>query len=232
MCKTYARCAALSLALSIVSLQPTAHSAEPKLPAVYARFLLQRPGSPAEELVLIRTEDRVEQRFLKRAVREVWRRDSRGELEHIKAFPVEGKSVHYTAGDLRTIALEPSWSELASLLSEPALTALTKRAGTRKIEGHDAELLTGELRGRRARVLWLPGVALPARIVLEGAAQRTTLELIELTACTVERCAELDDSALRSIEFADLGDMEYDPFVRNFLAREQTHARALLSHAH
>lgn len=36
-------------------------------------------------------------------------------------------------------------------------------------------------------------------------------------ACSVRACAPFDTTTVREIEFADLGDMEGDPFVRSFL---------------
>jgi len=222
---------ALALLLSCWRLAPTrarAEEAPESTPAVLATYAIERPGQPSEQLVLVRTGDRVEHRFAQRGTAELWRRDPRGELEHVKAYPGDGKSVHYTAGDLRTIALAPSWDELASLVGARELRDL-KQAGSRRLAGRAARLLRGTLRGQPAELAWLDALSLPAYLRLGTGAQRTVLRLVDVRPCTDELCAEYDARALRSIEFADLGDMEYDPFVRRFLARE---ARSHGAHAH
>jgi hypothetical protein len=169
------------------------------LAAVRARYALKR-GARVEHLELVRAGDRVEHTFVERGVRELWQRDARGDLEHWRAFPAQGKSVHYTPGDLRTINSWPRWDALAQLISSSELATL---------KPNKKGVLEGTLRGQPARVEWRDDVALPKRIVL-GA---LTMELL-----SVEPVSAVDGDSLESIEFADLGDKEYDPFVRRYLA--------------
>jgi hypothetical protein len=205
--------------------------AEPALPSVYARYVLRRPGQASEQLLLVRTERRIEHRFVERGIHEIWQRDRQGELEHVKAFGREGKSVHYTAGDLRTIALAPSWDELASLIGRPARAGLRQTEKRSRVRNRDARLLTGMLGGLAARVHWLDEPSLPAKIEIAGQ-KGLSLELVDLTVCTETLCSPQTEEGLRSLEFADLGDMHYDPFVRRFLAREQALGLVHAVHAH
>jgi len=206
--------------------------AERTLAPVYARFLLRRPGHASEPLVLVRTSDRVEYRYGARQTFEVWRRDARGGLEHVKAFAREGKLVRYTDGDLRSISLVPSWPSLASLIDRDTLSAGAKRRPAGRFQGERAEWLTGRLGASAVRVAWLPEIGLPARLELSGSATSVRLELLELAPCSAELCAASDEQALTSIDFADLGDREHDPFVRRFLAQEHAHSSALVQHVH
>ncbi|MET0285132.1 MAG: hypothetical protein ABW352_11700 [Polyangiales bacterium] len=174
-------------------------SASSEAAAVRARYALRR-GDHVEHLELVRVGDRVAHTFVERGVRELWQRDARGELEHWRAYPAEGTSVHYTPGDLRTIRMWPRWDTLTQLISSAELaTFKPSKKGT----------LEGTLRGQLARVQWREDVALPKRIVLG----KLTMELL-----SVEPASAVEGDTLRSIEFADLGDMEHDPFVRRFLA--------------
>jgi hypothetical protein len=192
-------------------------SAEPALPAVHARFELRSHGH-REQLELVRDGERIEYRFLSRGYSELWRRDARGELEHVRSYPSAGKSVHYTAGDLRTIGLEADWTSLSSLLSTAEQAQL--RAGKSRRElGHEVRSLQGMLRGKPAHVEWLADVALPKKLALGEGKSQVVVSLLTVEACTRVLCGERDE-ALRSLEFADLGDMEYDPFVRRFLAHD------------
>ncbi|HEX5657626.1 MAG TPA: hypothetical protein VFX59_10550 [Polyangiales bacterium] len=170
--------------------------------AVRARYALKR-GNHVEHLELVRAGDRVSHEFVERGVRELWQRDARGDLEHWRAYPAQGKSVHYAPGDLRTINLWPRWDALTQLISAQELASLTR---------NKKNVLEGTLRGQPARVEWRDDVALPRRITLG----QLTMELL-----SVEPVSAVQSDTLESIEFADLGDKEYDPFVRRFLAHHQ-----------
>ncbi len=182
--------------------------ASPEAPAVRARYALKR-GAHVEHLELARAGDRVAHTFVERGVRELWQRDARGDLEHWRAYPAQGASVHYAPGDLRTINLWPRWETLTQLITAQELATLTP---------NKKRILEGKLRGQDARVEWDAAHALPKRVVLG----ELTMELQ-----AVEPIAEVEPDTLRSIEFADLGDMEQDPFVRRFLAQQHPHEHPL-----
>jgi len=203
----------------VVTCAPTLVHAQAELPAVIARFELKRADGSREHLELARCPGRVEHHFVERGYRELWLRDARGELEHVRSFPRDGKSVHYTAGDLRTISLAPDWSALGSLLGASELASLEAKGTERALDKRQARVLLGSLRAQPARLVWLDDVALPAQLSLGRGKSKVVITLLSLSACTPALCSP-EKAELRSLEFADLGDMEYDPFVRRFLAQE------------
>lgn len=207
------------LLLLLVAHVPARVRAEGELPAVVAHFALKRADGSSEHLTLVRSPGRIEHRFVERGYSELWLRDARGELEHVRSFPRDGKSVHYTSGDLRTISLAPDWSALSSLLGTSELSSLVARGTQRALEKRQARVLLGSLRAQPARLVWLDDVALPAQLSLGRGKSKVVITLQSLSACTPALCSP-DKAELRSLEFADLGDMEYDPFVRRFLAHE------------
>lgn len=213
----------LVLALALLCALPAGASSE--LPAMRARFALRRANLPVEHLELVRSGDKVAHRFVERGYRELWQRDARGDLEHVRAYPAEGKSVHYTPGDLRTIHVWPSWDSLAQLLGESELQALMPAGNKLGFERLPVRVLKGNLRGQPARLEWLDALALPSRLTLGAGKHQLVVELIAFERCE-DGCQEQEPD-LRSLEFSDLGDMEYDPFVRRFLAREHRHAHPL-----
>jgi len=208
----------LVLAL-VVARVPDAVRADVELPAVVAHFELKRADGSSEHLTLVRSPGRIEHQFVERGYSELWLRDTRGELEHVRSFPRDGKSVHYTPGDLRTIALAPDWSALCSLLGAGELASLTPQGKQRVLDKRPARVLRGSLRAQPARLVWLDDVALPAELSLGRGKSKVVIKLLSLSACTPALCAP-EKTELRSLEFADLGDMEYDPFVRRFLAQD------------
>jgi len=219
------RAAALGVVLLLVTSIPAQFAAaDTSAPALRARFELKHADGRTEHLELLRDKDRVEHHFVERGYTESWQRDARGELEHVRAFPRDGKSVHYTAGDLRTIQLAPDWHALETLLAQKELTSLRQVGTKRGLQNRLARVLTGTLRGQPAKVSWIDEVALPAQLALGAGTAKVVISLVSITSCEQAACTPVDTSALRSLEFADLGDMEYDPFVRRYLARE-SHGR-------
>ena len=206
------------LALTIAPVRGVVH-AEAEPPAVFARFLLTRADGHTEHLELSRQHDRIEHRFVERGYSELWLRDARGELEHVRSFPRDGKNVDYTSGDLRTISLAPDWSALSSLLGNGELASLTQSGSERTLQTRRARVLRGTLRAQPVRLSWLDDVALPARLSLGEGKSKVVISLLSVVDCTPSLCAPPGDP-LRSLEFADLGDMEYDPFVRRFLSQD------------
>ena len=189
-------------------------------PEVLARYEVRRAGKPPARLELLRGAERVEHRYVGADAIEVWRRVAPDELEHLALSPRSGKGVRYTAGDLRALAGEPEWSALGSLLSERERAALT-RVGTQRVGGRMLPRLRGTLRGQPVRVTWREDVALPLALSVGVGRERVMLRLLEVEACTPARCTPTSLADLRLLDFADLGDMTHDPFVRAYLKRAQ-----------
>jgi hypothetical protein len=207
-----------ALAWLLASFVSVVH-ADAELPAVFARFALTRANGQVEHLELVRQAGRIEHRFVERGYSELWLRDARGELEHVRSFPRDGKSVHYTSGDLRTISLEPDWNTLSSLLGSGELASLRPAGTERALDQRRARVLRGTLRAQSARLSWLEDLSLPAKLSLGQGKSKVVISLLSVAECTPSLCTP-PRSELRSLEFADLGDMEYDPFVRRFLASD------------
>jgi hypothetical protein len=176
-----------------------------------------RHGGRTERLDVVRMKDRVEHRYLTRSITEVWSRDARGELSHWKVFHQAKRSVHYTAGDLRTIEAMPSWEQLATLIN-PGERAKLKAKGTKRTPHGPATLLEGQIDHQQARVLWNEPAGWAEEVALGAGSKSKKYRLLSVEACAASTCAPFDTNSVREIEFADLGDMESDPFVRSFLA--------------
>ncbi|MET0339404.1 MAG: hypothetical protein ABW252_00295 [Polyangiales bacterium] len=218
------RRAALILATLALGVLPRVRAEPSAEPAVLARYEVRRSGAAAEVLVVMRNGDRIEHRYEARHTVEVWRRIGSDDVERLALFPEAKRAVRYTGGDLRALGEPVDWPALSSLVGADERAQLTQ-VGTRKLRGELATRLRGMLRGRPATLTWLPAQALPAALTLGSGREAVTLKLLDATPCTPERCAPTEASDLKVIDFADLGDMTYDPFVQRFLrARGGGHA--------
>jgi hypothetical protein len=205
-----------ALLLAAYGLATPAVRAQGALPFSIAHYEITHDGR-TERLDVVRTKERIEHRYLTRGISEVWSRDLRGELSHWKVFHQAKRSVHYTAGDLRTIEAEPSWEQLATLTNAGERAKL-KAKGTKRTAHGSATLLEGQIDRQQTRVLWNEPTGWAEEVALGSGDKRKKYRLLSAEACTPSTCAPLDTSSVREIEFADLGDMESDPFVHSFLA--------------
>lgn len=214
-----------ALLLAVAGLTTPAVGAQGALSRSIAHYEVTHDGR-TELLDVVRMDDRIEHRYLTRGISELWNRDARGELSHWKVFHKAKRSVHYTAGDLRTIEAEPSWEQLATLIN-PSERAKLKARGAKRTAHGPATVLEGQIGHQQARVIWNEPAGWAEEIALGAGDKRKKYRLLSAETCAPTPCALLDTSSVREIEFADLGDKESDPFVRTFLA---TFAGARHSH--
>lgn len=199
--------------------------ADGALPSLLASYRISNGNQGPEQLDLLRTDTRIEYRLHGGEVTEVWERNERGDLTHLKVFSKARRIVHYTSGDLRTLNLAPSWEELGSLMRSEDRKELTRR-GTTRIAGEPAQRFVGLLGKAPATLLWLEQLGVPGQLSVGRGPKRHTVKLVGVKQCSPDVCAPVDITGYREIEFADLGDSEHDPFVRNFVAATG------LGHAH
>ncbi|MGB3942564.1 MAG: hypothetical protein WBK96_13840, partial [Candidatus Manganitrophaceae bacterium] len=150
---------------------------------------------------------------------EIWERDERREISLKRIFHGDRKLIEYTSGELRAQRRIKAWSVLATILDERILARLEKRGETTVLK-QPAVKYVGRLGDERVEVVWLARQAIPAKLVRKNGETSYTLELQELRETpdaswpTVKR--EID--AYEWLDGADLGDREYDPFVRKVLS--------------
>ena len=161
---------------------------------------------------------------------ELWERDERGEVSWQRIFHDERKLIAYTPGELRTQQRAPAWGVLNTLIDERLLTTLTPVGPARHL-GRKATRYRGRVGEEWVEVVWLDAERLPAQVARRDAHHVYRLRLMELLPAprstwpraNPERAAEYEQ-----IDGADLGDREYDPFVRKILAVDAVHG----GHAH
>jgi hypothetical protein len=161
---------------------------------------------------------------------EVWKRDIRGDITLIRVFHQDQKLIQYTSGELRTQSRYPDWVSLNSIFDPRKISAL-KRVGTVSYLGRPASCYQGKLDSQKVKVVWLDSEALTAKVVRSWRGNSVTLELKELRTVPDANWPQAGlgkAEAYALLDGADLGDMEYDPFVQRVLGRDGDHG----GHAH
>ncbi|ROU04875.1 hypothetical protein D9T17_22425 [Lysobacter enzymogenes] len=193
----------------------------PQAQALVAEYQV-RDARGERSLTLIRSADRIEYRQPGEPV-ELWRRTPDG-IARLELFAAEKRSIAWAPGDLRTTGRMPQWEQLASPI-HPQLRDKLKREGSAKALGLSAERYRGEsAEGRPIALEWLVGEGLPAYYRTGPAKPKAgdagfyELKLIKLERVGAQT-AFTATGDYRETDYADLGDMELDPFAAAYLER-------------
>ena len=161
---------------------------------------------------------------------ELWERDERGDVSWLRIFHDDRKLISYTPGELSAQSRALPWQTLNTLFGAKVLLGKLSRVGETKYLNRPATRYTGKVGNKEIEVVWLDAEQLPGRIVHRD--QMHTyyqLALQELRPAPASGWPRSDLARSQSYEFisgADLGDREYDPFVKKVLAMDGH------SHAH
>jgi hypothetical protein len=172
-----------------------------------------RDAGVERTLVLVRSDTQVEHRMPGEPVR-AWQKIGDG-VEHREIFAAQQRVVVYAPGDLRALGQSQDWARLGGLV-DPALLAGLKDAGSTRTAGQVARRLRGVHEGDRIDLDWIAGAELPARYRRVGPQGRFQLELRTLQRVPAAAAFASTDG-YRELDYADIGDMELDPFARQYI---------------
>ncbi|RNF86184.1 hypothetical protein [Montanilutibacter psychrotolerans] len=164
-------------------------------------------------LVVARDEKRVEYRTPGEPIR-AWQQGSDG-VVHRQIFPADRKVVVYTPGDLRALGHVVAWPKLSGLV-DPTLLDQMQAVGDTRIAGEAAQRYRGAKDGLRIELSWLSTAALPAHYQSGRGKGRFELTLRKLERRAADEAFTATDE-YRELDFADIGDMELDPFAKRYI---------------
>lgn len=199
-------------------------TSEGDLTALVARFVETRkhrdePGS-TNDWYFDRSDSRIE--TARKDYSEIWERDEHHEITLKRVFHQDQKLIEYTPGLLRAERRIKEWSILASIIDVRSLTRLDNQGKT-TILNQPAIRFSGQSGDEKIEIIWLTRQAIPAKIVRISREGSYTLELKELREVRDSAWPAVNQETLDNYEWldgSDLGDREYDPFVRKVLAMD------------
>jgi hypothetical protein len=150
-------------------------------------------------------------------VGELWQRDGHSAL-HRKLYHHDRRAIEFQPDDLRMLQTGPSWQKLSLLLDQQVLEQLT--AGDIEwSDGYPIKEYQGKIAESEWHIVMRMDLALPVLIERhhEHGAERT--ELLHAYALSEAPWKPAPADSYDVIDFADLGDKEYDPFVARVLSQ-------------
>jgi len=149
-------------------------------------------------------------------VAEHWLRGAEERHVFYRHFLDAGRSVYYPVSDLLTLNIHRSWQSINSLFDERVLPQLQQK-GEEQAFCQTARRYHGKLQGKQLEVLWLTSLKLPAYLKIS-----TPQEYLEMDLQGFGQPAELEQQLAHwrrfdSIDYADVGDSESDPFIARMI---------------
>jgi len=196
----------------------TAATAATALPPLAARYQFQT-GKRNSDWYLIREANRIVIYDAASGQAKLWEKDVRGDIEFSRIFTADRRLVEYAPGEIKARGPVPDWNALASIVGPRELAGLRK-TGERKVLGRNAAVLSGNTAGGKLQVWWLAQERLPAMVQHGQGSKAVRLVLRELRSQPASEWNWAEPETLAAyarLDAADLGDMEYDPFVQKVL---------------
>ena len=200
-------------------------NANPVIAAQYETRSIQlarRPQASRHRWHLLRSARQVEVWNSGGAQRQRWQRSTNGAIDYSRIFLQPRKSVDYTAGDLRSLGRYPDWGQLTGVIDPAVLRQLTP-SGNVEVLGRQAERYLGQVNGVDMEIWWLSDLELPALVRRVHGDREVSIHLLDLQTGGAASQSFVDTGSYDHLDYADLGDMEADPFVQKLQLAEGGH---------
>ena len=142
---------------------------------------------------------------------ELWQRDGKAVI-HRKLYHADQRAIEFLEDDLRMLGAKPSWQKLALLVDQTVLEQLT--AGDLEwSDNHPIREYQGKIGDSQWHIVMRMDLGLPVLIErdYDGVSEHT--ELLNAYELNKAPWQPTKTDGYDIIDFADLGDKEYDPFV-------------------
>ncbi len=138
-------------------------------------------------------------------------------LFFLRLFHTDRTTIEYTPAELGVLGMTNSWRR-AQLLIDPAALQQLQAVARATWQGRRSVTYRGEIDGDRISIDWLVDDRLPARVQRHSGDTTTVITLHELHPLASAPWQRPPSADYRVIDYADLGDMERDPFVQRALS--------------
>lgn len=142
---------------------------------------------------------------------ELWQRDGQTVI-HRKLYHADKRAIEFQEDDLRMLELTPSWQKLALLLDQKLLEQLI--AGDIKwSDGYPTREYQGTVADTQWHIVMRMDLGVPLLIERQHEEFTERTELLNAYLLRAAPWQPTPSTGYDVIDYADLGDKEYDPFV-------------------
>jgi hypothetical protein len=185
----------------------------------------EQTGIHQESFWLWRYKNQVAQQNKTNGITKYWYHLPNNQVKSMLLFEQFNKAIEYDPNDLPTDTSEPGWQEKVQLVSDRQLASLTRvrEQGTgcareEVYQSHDAPEL---------QLVWLPELKLVKYMKQRRDGKSVEWKLVKVDLNTSSIQKQFDTwMSFQTFDFADIGDNENDPFIRQMIAL------GFIEHAH
>jgi len=180
--------------------------------------LIRQHGANRTEapLQFVRLQDKVLRIRPDRHIAELWQRSDDGGNDFYRYFLEEERTVYYPVSDLLTLNIHRNWQSVNSLFDEQAL-ALLQTQGEVTAFCLTARRYHGRVQDKEIELLWLADLRLPAYLKITGQDGSQEMRLQGFAPIDTVRQQLRRWQSFPSIDYADVGDSESDPFIARMI---------------
>lgn len=142
---------------------------------------------------------------------ELWQRDGKA-LIHRKLYHADRRAIEFQEDDLRMSETKPSWQKLALLVDQKVLEQLTA-GDVEWSDNHPIREYQGKIGDSQWYIVMRMDLGLPVLIDREHDGVSEHTELLNAYELNAAPWQPTPTDGYDVIDYADLGDKEYDPFV-------------------
>ena len=145
--------------------------------------------------------------------------------EMFRHFTEANRSIHYSFSDLGALQARKTWQQVSEMLPSQWLEALTK-SGESQFEGFKVNQYQGSIGEYQIELSWIPAVNQPASVKIIKGEHITEMHITQLSHAKQYTALLSEWDSYYSVDYADIGDMENDPFVSKMINQgfiEHTH---------
>lgn len=148
---------------------------------------------------------------------EQWQRDGQSMI-HRKLYHGDQRAIEFQPDDLRMLDTAPSWQKLSLLLDRQVLEQLSA-GDIQWSDGYPIREYEGKVAESEWHIVMRMDIALPVLIERHRSQDSERTELLHVYPLSDAPWHPTPTQGYDVIDFADLGDKEYDPFVARVLSQ-------------
>ncbi len=192
------------------------------LPRVAAEYVTMHEGEEHEHEHRTTDADHVTWRFWRDGQQivierpqlelgELWQRDGKTVI-HRKLYHADQRAIEFQEDDLRMLGAKPSWQKLA-LLVDPKILDQLSAGDLEWPDNHPVREYRGKIGDSQWHIVMRMDLGLPILVEREHDGVSEHTELLNAYELTKSPWQPAQTNDYDIIDYADLGDKEYDPFV-------------------
>jgi len=202
---------------AILGLASFASLALPDVVAEYSNTQKKGFEKQSSSFSFARNQQQVITIYPQKQTAEYWQKRANGRHHFYRFFTADQRSVYYPPSDLSSLNIIRSWDSIENLHPLSWLSSL-ERVDSQTQTGKQVDFYRGTLADIYVELDWLPEYQLPQRILTKQGfkSHEIVLQSLKQDPAFIEQ-ALAEWLSYPSIDYADVGDSENDPFLAKMI---------------